>query len=294
MVRRLFPVFGLVLALAGTPVRSAPRPPVELQRSDKWHVNWADDRCTLTGAFGQGDSMLFLKFAQFSPDDDFMLQVFGRAIRNGSTVSAEVDVDFGPESNAHKQLAMFGTARDLGFMDLGKVRLDDRQSSNDPDATPLPALGPDFYAQVQTFTFGPVRGKRYRLNMGPMGGAIKALGECTADMVRQWGYDPAVEASLLRRTTPIASTGAWLRSSDYPSGMLMTGQSATIHYRLDLDETGKVIGCHVAEITKAEGFVAITCRALSSRARFLPALDAKGAPVKSFFAGLVRWIMGPN
>lgn len=114
------------------------------------------------------------------------------------------------------------------------------------------------------------------------------------DLIKTWGYDPLVQASLSRPATPVTAQDTWLRSSDYPRGMLMMGASAIVQFRLDIDEAGLVSGCHVHEVTKAEDFTAVTCRALTARARIIPALDTQGKPVRSFIVGQVRWIVGAH
>ena len=51
-------------------------------------------------------------------------------------------------------------------------------------------------------------------------------------------------------------------------------------------------GCRVLYRTNPDEFADLTCALISKRARFAPALDAKGTPVKSFYISNVRWVMG--
>lgn len=68
------------------------------------------------------------------------------------------------------------------------------------------------------------------------------------------------------------------------------GKSSLIRFRLMVDATGKPSSCHVQEATLTAAYMELTCRVLMQRARFVPALDAKGQPVVSYYTNAVNWL----
>ncbi len=65
-----------------------------------------------------------------------------------------------------------------------------------------------------------------------------------------------------------------------------------VRFRLDVDETGNVAGCRVLYRTNPDEFADLSCKLISKRAKFAPALDAKGKPVKSYYISQIRWQSG--
>lgn len=65
-----------------------------------------------------------------------------------------------------------------------------------------------------------------------------------------------------------------------------------MQFRLDVDPEGKVAACHILARTDPDDFSKLTCKLMSGRARFIPALDAQGKPVKSFFVSKFSWQIG--
>ncbi|MEY4952630.1 MAG: hypothetical protein RL299_1054, partial [Pseudomonadota bacterium] len=107
----------------------------------------------------------------------------------------------------------------------------------------------------------------------------------------KWGYDPKQQAQLTRPVTPTKSPGSWLRSDDYPAGSLMKGHNGLVQFRLDVDSSGVVTGCYVLHRTNPDDFADLTCKLISKRAKFVPALGKDGQPVKSFFISKARFMI---
>jgi TonB family protein len=80
-------------------------------------------------------------------------------------------------------------------------------------------------------------------------------------------------------------------ASEYPAKAMAGGHNGLVQFRLDVDPEGKVSGCHVLARTNPDDFADLTCKSLTRRGKFKPALDAQGRPVPSFFVGKVSWMM---
>ena len=92
-----------------------------------------------------------------------------------------------------------------------------------------------------------------------------------------------------RGATPRGNPGSWIRSDDYPARALRAGEEGTVRFNLTIGLNGAVTAC---QIVGSSGFPALdeaTCRLVSRRARFNPAVDSTGAPVEGRYANTVRW-----
>lgn len=258
-----------------------------LTRSGKWVVNYDRDACHLLAQFGKDDDPVILRFTRYEPGDHFDLSVFGNKVRSAD-YRGFAKIDFG--LTAFSARAMNGNAGKFEAMYFSSLRLDGWDGKSPKDVPPK--VTPAQEAAVTGVTLA-VRGKRsFRLDFGSLAKPMEQIRACSANLVRSWGYDPAVQAALLRPASPIASPGDWLVSSDYPAGALMQGHNGQVQFRLDVDPKGAVAGCYVLARTSPDDFADVTCRAVSRRAKMRPALDAEGKPVRSFFVTKVHWLAG--
>jgi hypothetical protein len=118
-----------------------------------------------------------------------------------------------------------------------------------------------------------------------------AIRNCTDGLMKLWGLNPEEQKNAIAGPRPSISPRNWLQSSDYPKDMLLQGRSAIVRYRLDVNEAGRVAGCHSYTSEKAKQFGDMTCRLLSMRGRFSPALNHDGKPMRSFYIGTVNWLI---
>ena len=262
--------------------------PISLPRDGKWVMDYDTDACRLVAAHGTGNDAVVFILHRFQPTGGFYLDLIGKRF-DLDQPAAKVTLDFGPEENPRTFMPMLGTSNDrpaiLGLHD----DLLDRSTENDGET--LAAVTPEQETAVTYLVVRQGAHKPIRLELGSMGAPMRAMRTCTTDLVRSWGFDPAVQDTLSRTPKSIGSPGNWLHSSDYPTNMLMVGGQGLVQFRLDVDEQGAVTGCHIQGHTKPEGFTDLTCRLIAKRAKFQPALDSAGRPVKSFYVNRVRWIL---
>ena len=261
--------------------------PIELARTGKWNVDYDEDSCHLSGVFGEGENFIAVRFTRYQPGDSFDLDLFGPPLLSSEPYS-DLKVDFGPVENPHHVRTMNGSAGKMPFANLGSQRLDDLTSDKDTAATPL--LTPKFEASVATLTLRPVGGKTYRLLLGSMRATMTAMRKCTDDLVHHWGFDQAALTAARKQATPLSSPDRWLASHDFPVGLLFAGNNGIVHFRLDVNEQGKVTGCHIQVETKPVGFATTTCELLTKRAKFSPALNQQGQAIRSYYVNTVRWM----
>ncbi|MEP6867958.1 MAG: energy transducer TonB [Novosphingobium sp.] len=263
--------------------------PVSLERTGKWVADYDVDSCHLTAAFGQSDDPTFVMFTRYEPGDALYFEGLGRRFNVGST-SSPVRTDFGPVKGGQEHTAMSGNRGKLPMIMLGPVDLLDRPRPKDVTVTLPPITAQDEIAATY-LTVAILGRKPLRLETGSMAAPMRAMRACMDDLVKHWGLDPLVQARLSRKAIPFGSPGSWLRSSDYPAGMLSQGGQGIVQFRLDVDETGAISGCHIQQRTNPDEFADLSCKLVTKRGKFTPALDSNGQPVKSYFVSGVRWII---
>lgn len=281
----------VLLGLATSPpARAAAPAPVSLARDGPWVANYDDDSCQLLAKFGMGSAGIIARFTRFQPSDSFDLALTGESLeRPGPT--AKVKLAFGPAQPEREAFAIVGTVSDKPLLIFNSQRLDGwERPFGRKDETP-PAVTPAQEAAVSTLTVRLGGKRNYRLELGPMDKPMAAMRTCMDNLLTHWGYDPKAIAAQSRAATPVGSPGDWVLSADYPSKAVMMGHNGLIQFRLDLDAAGKVLGCHVLARTNPDEFADVSCRALTRRARFEPALDATGKPVKSFYINKIRFVI---
>lgn len=289
-------IAGILFLSACVPVVAvaAEREPEVLQRAGKWEVNYDTDSCRLFGQFGDGDKAVVAQFTRFEPGDHFDLALYGKRL-------PEFDMDarvpaklrFEPNGEIIQKEGLVGHAGKLPLLMFTSLRLDGwRGNPRNPEPETGPAVTPEQEAAVSGVSIEIATRRPFRLALGSLGKPMELMRACQADLVRHWGYDPQVQSRLLRGAKPVNRPANWLRSEDYPVGAISAGNNGVVQFRLDVDAEGKVAKCTTLFRTKPDVFGDVTCAAIARRARFEPALDAEGKPVRSFFVNKVRWQAG--
>ena len=292
------PLLVASIAVAASPVQAAkPLVPIPLAHVGPWEVNYDDDSCHLIGTFGSGDDRIIVRFTRYQPGDGFALALIGKPMRS-SSASSRVKLDFGPQVDPQEHDSVNGTMGTTPAVFLLGQTLIDRPklatAATVADAIKVleaTNITPEQEALVRDLTIQTGNRKSYRLALGSMAAPMRTLRGCTTDLVKHWGLDPTEQASLARRPTPISDPRRWMNSADYPTDMVRQGGNGLVQFRLDISETGSIAGCHVQARTNPDAFADLSCKLISKRARFNPALDRDGKPIKSYFVNSVRWTM---
>ena len=129
-----------------------------------------------------------------------------------------------------------------------------------------------------------------RFALGPMANAWTELDACLRRLRQTWnigetGGKLASPAELLTPTTAVFT------DRDYPRVALRKEQTGSTQIILLIDETGAVKDCTLAETSGAAVLDASTCGIILRRARFRPATDVNGKPVKSAYEQRITWAL---
>lgn len=261
--------------------------PEILKRSGKWVVEYDRDACHIYSQFGEGEAGVVARFTRYEPDDSFRLSIFGNRVRTRNVVE-KVKIDFGLKGSPVTERVITGKAGETPALFFGSVRLD---GWDFPSPTLPPPVTPEAEEKVTGVTIAMPRKPPFRLEAGSFGKPFGIMRHCLSNLVKSWGYDPDVQARLSRDPTPTESPAKWLSDSDYPKGAIAKGRNGIVQFRLDIDPEGKIAGCYILDRTEPDDFAATSCRVISRRAKFKPALDADHKPVRSYFVSSVRFLM---
>lgn len=101
----------------------------------------------------------------------------------------------------------------------------------------------------------------------------------------------AMSTEPLTRPNPVpkGNPGNWANANDYPSLALMNEIEGTTGFQLTIGPDGLVTNCTILSSSGSPDLDESTCTNVTRRARFEPALDAKGIPTSGRYANRIRW-----
>lgn len=264
------------------------RPPVPRQQIGAWEINYDVDSCNLLAEFGDGPDQTIVRLTRYQPQDSFDLAVYGPAYKFAPT-TVSVRLGFGLGAPVKRDALTGQAGNKLPLLLINSVRLDGWEPGKQDEEGP--AITPAQEAQANLIDLTIPDGKRMQLQSGSFARPMAAMRACIDDLVKSWGYDPAEQAALAASAEPVGSPGGWLKNGDYPTPALRAGHNGIVQFRLDIDEKGKITGCRVLHRTSPDDFADLTCKLIGKRAKFRPARNQDGSPVKSYYVNRARFII---
>lgn len=275
--------FCALASLAAAPLVQAQEGPVHLNPVSPWALDYADDSCRLVRTFGTGANEVTLGLASSETGGRFVLSAVGeltRPARNADTVTVamgdieRMKVRFLRADFAGRPGLIFTNPISIGPVTQEVIR--QLQA-----ALPLASFSqPEVEAAVTTIGFVDGLEREFVAHTGSMREPMQALKDCNAELVTHWNIDQQAHKSLTRGVIPKSAPFSWLKARAYPRELR---QATFITYRLIVDNAGAVADCAVIGAAKDAPFTKATCAQLQANARFEPALDANGKPVRSYF-----------
>ena len=274
-----------------------------LSPSSAWNLNYGEDRCRLLRTFGDDDSPTVLIMEQVSPSDHFELIIAGDTLRWVND-DRHATLQMGPGYEAFERRFHEGTLGEIksalvfgsispvhGGLSAADKPASDEASAHERILHPMDVPLAESGANIEWIEFAH-RNRVIRLNTGPLAKALEGLTTCTADLVRSWGLDPEAVASVVANPeiTNIEHVTRRIQRT-YPSKALRRGEMATIHVRTIIDEHGQIASCTQLELTKAENFADAACNIILREAKFEPARDTSGKPVRMYSTNRIRYII---
>ena len=271
--------------------------PVVLKPSSDWYMDYGDSHCRLARQFGTGSDKTVFYLEQYEPGDRFT--VLAASPKFPFAKLRKPGMQFGPGGATAGSDKVRGST--MGEYGTGMIILDmpllpdpaenENRSSYPPDSKWF--LGgaiqkPVDLAAVKAIThLDLVDGTEplVRLSFGSMENPVRAMNACTDELLTHWGLDIAEHRTRTRAPYPAVDPLQWLKADDYPVDLLRANKQGIVWFRLNIDEKGTPTDCEVQQQTDPPAFGKLVCQMISKRARFKPALNAQGQPMKSYW----RW-----
>lgn len=251
---------------------AAPAPILEPLKN--WVVDYGDTQCTALREFGDAANPIVFGIIP-SPDGGTYELVIKRP-RSGPDFAEEMPgtVDFG-NGPIKAWLLYFGTKKGGSSLYQYRISAEQMAQARSASAVMLHADGGDDFS----------------IRLAVMPALLDGLKKCTADLQQYWNMYGQKNGKM---ATP--SKGDIRRifdSDDYPSDALSQDQEGTAQYMLLIDEKGSVAACHVMKPSGVPVLDARGCQVIRQRAKFTPALDANGKPMRStYVTPPIRWAIG--
>jgi len=260
----------------------AAEPPPVLAPSSKWQVDYAPNECRLIRIFGEGKDRTILQLSRYDPVDRLEMLLAGPHI---PATDKRV-----PVSVATSTMADVPGIQAQGFASTGQIPATLRFRPDDD----LPkAFRTDVAAGKPTIMrVNFVRRYAAQFDLGPMKGALAALDQCSDDLIKSWGLDPAALRQATRGPRPVGNIATWFRPDDYPAGAANIGMAGAVIIRLLIGADGRIGNCAVTKSGGDKLFQDATCQAATKRGSFEPAIGADGKPMASVWVQRINWEPG--
>lgn len=89
---------------------------------------------------------------------------------------------------------------------------------------------------------------------------------------------------------PRGNPGSWATTDDYPQKAIVQEKQGTTGFRVTVGTDGRVVDCQVTSSSGSPELDDATCKNVSRRARFKPALE-NGQPVQGSYSSRIRWVL---
>jgi TonB family protein len=120
---------------------------------------------------------------------------------------------------------------------------------------------------------------------------LEALDTCNADLRRHWNVAEDGTSKVKTPAQPLAPLASYVSDRDYPAQAIEENRSGTSKVTLMIDETGALEDCLIDETSGIATLDAMTCAIFVKRAKFRPATDDQGKPIRSIVSTRIRWLM---
>lgn len=290
-------VFSLISALPSHAL-AADSEPIRYSPEKPWTLDYANNRCTLSRTFMQGENKASLFMSQYSPGDSFDMIIIGNdiGIRLSNTTAK---VQFGPFEKEQKIEFFPGNTNneDTSMIVRRPMRISPRSEQESKardakDVLTLALIAAEQKSNVEYISVRTSKKNAFFLETGSLKAPFDALQKCNEDLLTDWGIDVEKFSTKLSEAIPKSNPGSWITSNDYPNSQLRKGAQALIKFKLNVDENGEVTRCDILNSIGDEAFDNAVCKSLSRNAEFEPAMDKDAQPMSSIWISQVTFEIG--
>lgn len=147
--------------------------------------------------------------------------------------------------------------------------------------------------EVQSIFIAGAFDKPLLLMTGALHAPMNAMRTCLDELMSHWNVDVEAHRTLVREVMPI-DYARWVKEiqKEYPRRMARQQKEGYLHVRLDVSPDGAPTGCFLQSPLNDDDFERVACNNLLRHAKFVPALDARGEPMASFYQTSIVYVLG--
>ena len=268
---------AMLLACLAAASASAQTAPAASQGA-RWHLDGATNRCVLTRQLQgtSGAATFVLRTIPGSKRYDVILA--GDAVTANIPRGSEARLGFAGSSGTFQGAT---SAVELpGNLGRGVA------------LGPLPPAFVAEFARASELRISDAEGRELGSWTVPVGArAAEALAFCENEKQVEWGADPAAFEPGATPPSPTSNPSTWLTMRDFGLTNTLAPAAYTAVFRLVLDNQGRPSECTLLEFAGNVDVEDDFCRALVHSARYTPARDPRGNPVRSVAVEIVSFRM---
>jgi Gram-negative bacterial TonB protein C-terminal len=249
-MRYWFLVLASVWA-AFSPALAAEKPIQNWKPSSDWVLDYADNECRLTRAFGSGADEALFRITQDLSLDRYEVMLVGSAIPKKPR-QLSVTVKLGGEPKSERYAGVNGPRVGGSEYILRWFGL------------PIDSIMRG--ANHRTMRIEAPIGLAVDLDLKGIKPAMESMKACQDDLLRHWQVDPVVYRGLQKRPTPSGNPGSWATTSDYPRSALAKRQQGIVEFKLRVASDGKIMDCAVLKSSGTPELDERTCQVMIMRA----------------------------
>ncbi|HJU76549.1 MAG TPA: energy transducer TonB [Sphingomicrobium sp.] len=235
-----------------------------LQPIKPWNLDYGETQCTAAREYGSAANPIVFAIRP-APNGETYELLMGRS-RKGPSFAQQLEgsVDFG-RGPIHAWLLHYGAKSSKTAVHQFRITAADMAQAASASSVTLRLKGKGHFS----------------FSLANMPALLKGLEQCTRDLKRYWHMREVDDGSIA--TPAKGDIRGVFTSGDYPSEALNRSQEGGGQFLLLIDEKGKVAGCHVVQASGVPALDAMGCQVIRERAKFKPAHDRAGKPIRSSY-----------
>jgi TonB family C-terminal domain len=258
----------IALAPASLARTAEPRAPTA-----QWVVDFAEQQCVASRAYGTDDKPLILTLKPSPVGDVMQITLFLKLYWSQPALDAPISIGIDGATPMVAGLISFATTQ----RNIRALRIN----------LPTDRFAPMRQAKSVSFKARGIVDETFVLTQMPA--LMKEMDRCLADLQHHWNIGESDK--LKTRAQPKKNLAEYFSSDDYPRASIRDREEGTVAFALLIDETGKLADCTVTATSNAPVLDAQSCAILMERAHFEPAVDVNGKPAKDALCHRTKWIL---
>ena len=259
-----------------------------------WNIDFGENRCRLTRLFGDPEKPHLVMIEQTAPTSQFGLTLAGPHLRKfpmGSWTYFGILKDQPVQAlSGHQRGEVDKIGKALIF---GTIAIDGDQADQGESTILIePGIDLEQAARIENMVL-KLGTTVVSFETGGMMPPMQALNVCSRDLLATWGLSP--ESHERYQPTRWINREAIAKriGERYPKAAMYAGEQGIMRLRVIVELDGTVSDCHIEASTEQAKLQSPACEEMDN-ARFDPALDSKGEPIRSFHAETIVYSAYPS